>query len=65
MELYTLRRGDRFKIISQHAYVPIGEPLPDISLTYEFHDVDDMFASCYCDGKRYRFAAWTVVELIE
>ena len=65
MELYKLKRGDKFRIIDQETKVPPAAPEPADNMTYDFTHVDGMYAPCQgTDGERYYFAAWTEVEKV-
>jgi hypothetical protein len=66
MELYTLRKGDRFRIKSDVGYVVVGEPIPDRSVVYQHEKIDGMYSiNVAPDGNIVHLAAWTDVEVIE
>jgi hypothetical protein len=66
MELYTLRKGDRFRISSSTDYVPKGDPEPDTSIIYRHEKVDGMYSiNLSPSGEVVHLAAWTDVEVIE
>ena len=66
MEIYNLRRGDRFKIKTDLGYIPKGQPEPNTQLIYKHEKLDGAYSRNGApDGSIVHLAAWTDVEVIE
>ena len=65
MELYNLKRGDKFKLLEDPAIPPAARD-GDTSYVYELKNLDGMY-SYVTDkyGRVYHFAAWTEVEKVD
>jgi len=70
MKLYNIYRGSKYKLSPNQdddVQIPPDALDPDHSQSYRLGAIDGMYSWSIgeTDGKRYYFAAWTEVELIE
>ena len=65
MELYNLKRGDKFKLKEEPTVPPVS-PEGNMQMTYILNNIDGMYSHITgSDGNVYHFAAWTDVEKVE
>lgn len=66
MELYKIGRGTKYKLNEGNPTIPPDAPPSVVGMTYTLGRIDGMYSwSIGEDGKRYYFAAWTDVEVVD
>ena len=64
MELYKLKRGDKFKLIADPTIPPCSRH-GESGVVYRLTNIDGMYSHVTdSDGDVYHFAAWTDVEKV-
>ena len=64
MELYKLKRGDKFKLLAD-ATIPPCARHGEFEIVYRFTNIDGMYSYVSDEhGNVYHFAAWTDVEKV-
>lgn len=65
MELFKLKRDDKFKLLEDPTIPPAAQH-GEFNVEYKLHNIDGMYSYVTdSNGDVYHFAAWTEVERVD